>query len=391
MTHGSDGAGRTRPAWRTLAPGWNDGTLDEYAFGPAQLERLRPTDASTDRNTDAEYTFYRLHGRFQRWADELFFADERLLAFVPWTAGATEAWWRRIGRRAALGGRQAAEGALVLTDQQTLLLRDDADPAGGALFWGYTARAIAHERLEAVEVHDESGGAPLLRLVLAALGGRETVEWRFPPAVAADVRALATLLAAFPPRPADGRLRRLGRIRPLPMVLVPPSPTPRRANRAQSLVTPEERAALDDALRALVAARPAPGGATRRIHARGIGLEAGQCDAPRLLAVTQEHLFVVPFPGHGEPVAQRLAAVTSVELRRSVLGHHVAWTAGRDGVPARRERLPFPPPALADCFAVFAALRQALTLLPVQARGPDLPEELADGAAGGNGADTVEG
>lgn len=364
-----------RPAWRTLAPVWSGGPGRDAFFGPKLLERLRPLDPSTDRNTDAEYNFYHLHGRVQRWAEEYFFADERLLAFVPWTAATTESRRSRFARRAALVVRQASEGALVVTDQQTMFLRDDAEPASGMIYWGYTARAIPHERLDRVEATSDGDGRVRLRLTLRAGNGSEQLGWTFSPPAEAAARETAELLRGFLPRQSDQRPRRLGRIRPLPELFVLPPPAPGRAGRRPTAapVPPADLVLLEAGLQDLLHAHPAPNGTPRQVHARGICLGAEFGAGPRLLVVTQAYLACVDPPGHGEPSIYPLDEVTSAELRRSVLGLQIAWNVGRGARESpRRVVADFTPPSLTDCLAIFAALRQALTLLPVHARGPDL-------------------
>lgn len=387
--------GPVRPAWRTLAPAWRESTAPAE-FAPATLERLRPLDPASDRNTDAEYAFYHLHGRFQRYAEEYLFASERLLAFVPWTAATTDTWWQRLGRRTTPGGRQAREGVLVVTDRQLLLLRDDADAVGGALYWGYTAWATVHDRLAGVAARDDGERAVSLRLTLRAAGGGETLAWTFPAALAGEARRAATLLAEFVPRPVERRLRRPGALLPVSRLFVPRPARARRGRRTApdgdaALVTPAERAALERALAEALATCPAPGGAPRRVRATVLGGDDDATWRPRLLAVTQTHLLLVALPDQPGSQVVPLDTLTSVELRRSTLGRAIAWTVGgADDVPPRRDAVSFPPVALAAGFATFAMLRQALALPPWQAWGPDLAEDeerQASAPTGGRVAD----
>src|SRR5439155_1130948 len=81
-----------RAIWRTLARGFEEGAAPD-AVGLNQVERWRPKHLYADRNSEAEYAFCRLPGRFHRYAAEYLFASERILAFVPWTAALTESWW----------------------------------------------------------------------------------------------------------------------------------------------------------------------------------------------------------------------------------------------------------------------------------------------------------
>src|SRR5437762_626877 len=119
-----------RPLWRTLAHGFEEGySPEEPTLG--QVERWRPRDRYADRNTEAEYAFYRTPGRFQQYAAEYLFANERMLAFAPWTAETTESWLARAGRVLAPGGRHVREGIVAVTDRQVLLLRDDEEGVAG--------------------------------------------------------------------------------------------------------------------------------------------------------------------------------------------------------------------------------------------------------------------
>lgn len=369
---------RTRPAWRTLASAWAEPTsTNEWNFGPTQLERLRPRDHATDRNSDAEYAFYRLHGRFQRYAEELLFATERILAFVPWTAAATDTWWRRLNRWMTPGGRQAPEGVLVVTDRQVLFLHDDAEPVAGSIYWGYQIQATAHERLAGVEVVNERDGAVRLRLTLQALAGRESVEWLFPATAAAVVRQTAALLIDFVPRQPDRRLRRMGTIAPL-STLVAPSASIRRGShrrRGYAATETEEQAARATALREALQAFPAPDGAPRQVRAMVAATVPDAREERYLLAVTQAHLLLASGSRQRVPEAYPLTTITSVELRRSALGCHLGWTSGGGiGQSPRRFEVRFSPVALARCVVVFAMLRQLLTLLPHLATGPDIAE-----------------
>jgi hypothetical protein len=135
-----------------------------------------------------------------------------------------ESGWRRLARWLAPGGRQAIEGVLVVTDQQILFLRDDAELVGGALAWGYVIRATTHERLAAVHIEDDAGDRLRLRLDLAATDASETLTWTFAVEAAGEVRRVATLLDQFLPCSGDVRLRRLGRIPPRERLVTPPAP-----------------------------------------------------------------------------------------------------------------------------------------------------------------------
>ncbi len=359
---------RRQRAWRTLAPVW--ATQDVDALSPADVERLRPHDLHTDRNSDAEYAFYGLAGRFQLYADEYLFADERVLAFAPWTAETSETWRRRLGRWIAPGGREPLEGALLVTNRQVFLLRDDAEVVGGGLAWGYRAKATTPERLASVDVTVNHRGRVQLTLDLRANCGQETIDLSFPPGAKDAIQRIADLLAEFLPRAGDRRLRLPGRISPRERLALPPAGRCRATDAV--LVADAERTALAAALERWLADHPDPVGVRRRTHAMAV--DPGEAErGPELAALTQSDIIRIRLPVFGPPKTCPLAHVTSAELRRSVLGWHVGWTAPADGpAPAETSRMPFPVVAGNECLAFFAALRQALTLLPVEADGPEI-------------------
>jgi hypothetical protein len=358
-------------AWRTLAPVW--ATKDAQALTPGQVERLRPLDHYTDRNSDAEYTFYHLAGRFQRYAEAYLFADERILAFTPWTAATSDSWRCRFGRLPGLGRRDPLEGALVVTDRQVFLLRDAAAVGGGSQAWGYLVRPTTPERLAAVGVTVDPRGAVQLRLTLAVCDGIEPVTWTFPPAARAAVDEIATLLSGFLPHPNERHLRRVGRIVPRDRLILPPT----RREPGRSTETP--RVLADDRLEAELEQF-----LTARSHSAGVRRHPLACaiiprffDGAELLAATQADLIHIRAAASSCAVHRYpLPSVTSVELRDSVLGWHIAWTVpSRFGGDANTTTVPLLPVAVAAGLDVFAALRQALTLLPVEAAGPELPAE----------------
>ncbi|MER3436531.1 MAG: hypothetical protein C4346_02280 [Chloroflexota bacterium] len=334
-----------------------------------ELEQLRPLDRSTDRNTDAEYALYRLPSRFLRYAEEYLLPDEHILAFVPWTATVADTWRTRLGRILTPGGRQPRQGILLVTERQVLLMRDDIDPVAGILFAGYAVEATTHERLIGVRTWDEPGGKIALAIELRAAATHETLTLTFPESAAPEIQQIASLLAGFLPRPDHRRLRLPGRIVPREAWVLPGS----RSGSGLRPATNEEvdeatRSVLQAQLDKLLRAHPDPTGAPRHVHALAMIPDTG--DGAHLMALTQEHLFVVPLPDRARPHVTALTTVTSVELRRSVLGTHVGWRAG--GGEGARRLVTFPPVAAAQSLDVFAALRQALTLLQVEAEATDV-------------------
>jgi len=371
-----------RPEWRTLARGFEEG-YDRGAPTLGDVERWRPRDVAVDRNTDAEYEFYRVSGRFQRYAAELLFATERILDFVPWTAPTGEHWWARVARWLRPAGEQAPEGALFVTDREVLLLRDDEATVGGTLFWGYRVHAIPHDRIAAVGLRREPGRGARLRLYLRAgcparIVG-EVAEWLFPTSSGDALDRAAALLRGFGVG-AAASLSRPVQIEPMPRLTVTRAPLPgRRRATLEVTIAPEKRAALEAALDESLHSLAVPDGAPRVVRARAFVPCTDRRDSPLLFAVTQSHALVVPLPAEGEPCVHRLTQVTSAEFRHSTLGYHLAWHTGgaaplsTGGAGVRRTELTFPLAAYPDFFAAFAALRQALAIPPARALGSDLP------------------
>lgn len=367
----------TTRAWRTVAMIRDEG--ERGALTPARLEHLRPLDRHADRNSDAEYAFYHLPGRFQRFADECIFATERILAFVPWSATTGESWRQRVGRLFAVGGREARAGAVILTDHAILFMEDDAEVAGGSVAWGYTCLATSHERLAEVIVRETEADHCELKLVLRTEGGEEAIQRIFPQAVEGEIRALARLLTGFRPEANRGRLRLPGQILPWERLTVAPETGPRRGMRMTPTTAPSAAADTRQLAARLCAILPSDAPAAhalcRRHQATALVTESeGQRQS--LLIMTREHLALLPIDGSGNPLLRPLAAVTSVSLRRSVLATRIAMTLGTDPQqPPDRIAVSFPVAGGMASLPVFAALRQGLTLLPGESREPDPAQE----------------
>ena len=347
-----------RPAWRTLALGWEEvGPPDAPSVG--EVERWRARESFADRNADAEYALYRLPGRFQKYAEEYLFADERILALVPWTARATEPWWRTVGRWLTPGGLRPVEGALAVTDRQVLLLRDDHEAVGGTLSWGYRVEATAHERVAAVAVAGEDRGNVTLALRLHAHDADHWLRWTFPPASTAAVREAAGLLRGFVPRAGDTRLRHLWEVQPLEHLVPASATTPGRKRTALELdVTLGERLRLERALHGVLGHRARPDGRPHTVHATAIASSPYSGGTPYIVAVSDRYL-VVARPG-SRAIVSPLASVTVVELRRSSLANHVAWR----GAGGDRHELAYLLPSVPSFISLFAALRQTLGAPP---------------------------
>lgn len=101
--------------------------------------------------------------------------------------------------------------------------------------------------------------------------------------------------------------------------------------------------------------------------------------------MTQDALLLIPLPDRSQPDAFALGSVTSVEFHVSVLGHSISWTGGAANEPALQTTIGVPVMVAASSFAAAALVRQALTLLPIEAAGPEMAvdsDSMTDGPLG---------
>jgi hypothetical protein len=364
--------GGTRPSQRkrrSVASGRS--IRGDDSLSPRFVEENRPRESQYDRNTAAEYRFYSLPGRFQDFAEEYLFDTDRMLGLVPWTERVMESRWERVRRCIAPEIRALAQGVVLLTDRYLLLLRDDAGMTGGLVAWGYAVHVTAIERLASIETLQRDDARIELRIALKAeeSASCEWIGWGFAAESSDEVAEFAALLGRFIPTPWTRQPRLPGNVVDHRHLMREKGPVAgRQRARPEALGQEPDRLRLQEALDAAILRRPAPDGAARRLRCHGFTLdEAGHL---QLLGGTQENLYALTvIDGDVKEAVWALSGVTSLRLRRSVLGREMGWTTG-DGQAGTAS---FPVLALPQCLALFAMLRQTLTLLPVEARGPDLP------------------
>ncbi|MDE3074153.1 MAG: hypothetical protein KGJ86_01875 [Chloroflexota bacterium] len=157
----------------------------------------RPAELS-HTYSPAEYSLWRLPWRFQIYAPDLVVSDERVHYFV-----------HRPESRGGLLKRTAFnEGLLLLTDRQVLFLQDAIPPGLAMARWGYLAKSIALERLQAVEVRRRRSQAQLA-ITSAGNAGEELTVIPFAAEATEQVELAAELLRPFLPGQQPRALLRL--------------------------------------------------------------------------------------------------------------------------------------------------------------------------------------
>jgi hypothetical protein len=301
----------------------------------------------------AEAALLRLPFRFQERAREALLPDERLLAVVhrgtPTRLGSR--WgprWPPSGVTGLLGWMRRgrlAEGLLLLTDRQLLLLTDALPPDRSLIDWGYVAQATAPERVVAV-VAREADGLCWLEVRIGAAEGEERLRLPFPLGTRRALDVVAERLAAFQPRADERRPRQRPAFDPLPTDVAP-----------GHLLDAEECERLAHRL-----AAAGPGDLLVRAAAPALP-EAG---APaRLVALASDALWIAEATGSVRSVP--LAAVSSVALQHA-LGE--CWLRLHRPRAGRVETLDLPfPYAAADPFIeLYHGVRR---LLAGAAGGPE--------------------
>jgi hypothetical protein len=238
-----------------------------------------------------------------------------------------------------------AEGLLLLTDRQLLLLTDALPPDRSLIDWGYVAQATAPERVVAV-VAREADGLCWLEVRIGAAEGEERLRLPFPLGTRRALDVVAERLAAFQPRADERRPRQRPAFDPLPTDVAP-----------GHLLDAEECERLAHRL-----AAAGPGDLLVRAAAPALP-EAG---APaRLVALASDALWIAEATGSVRSVP--LAAVSSVALQHA-LGE--CWLRLHRPRAGRVETLDLPfPYAAADPFIeLYHGVRR---LLAGAAGGPE--------------------
>ena len=311
--------------------------------------------------------------RFQHALADLLLDDERLLAFVERPLLRHRTGW--LGMQTW----RSNEGLFLVTDRQMLWLRDFLAPGSNFLPGGYIAHMAPLERLQQIAILPagsapgefahrlESNDSLYLRLVMevASCTGSEPFVVEFPqtPEMEKVLARLGGILRAFLPYPqgtADRRVRRLPAVEVwMPRGaeaeqlaglggIVPAAIAQRLEQRLSRLLTPEEE---------LLASALVP------------SLEDYKSPA-RLVALTRRALYVLEdmsSKSRHSPEEQEhmhrydLAALSSAQLRYSLLGSSLSIFVPEPGGRAQQHVFPFHSPAIAWFLPLFTRLRLLLS------------------------------
>lgn len=309
--------------------------------------------------------------RFQHALTSLLLDDERLLAFVERPL---------LRHRTGLLGLQqwrSNEGLFLLTDRQALWLRDFLAPGNSFLEGGYIARSLPLERLRSVAIlppgtaPDELASrldvqnSPYHRMIVESesAAGSELLAIEFPANAEVEkaLARIAAMLRAFLPQ-SDGehdlRLRRL----PFVEMWLPQGAEAEQLAGLGGIVSPSTAHLLEQQLAEAVK----ESGAEVLVSALVPALEEFKTPA-RLIALTHHALLVIddrekgPRTAHGQLHRYELSAITSVQLRYSLLGSGLSLFLPQVGGNTQQVSLPFHSPAIAWFLPLFSRLRLLLS------------------------------
>ncbi|HEY3229451.1 MAG TPA: hypothetical protein VGJ87_09530, partial [Roseiflexaceae bacterium] len=316
------------PAWRP-----------DQAMAPTQ-DMAAP---ETTRHSRAEYAFYTLPLRFQKYVADYLMPLERVRFFVP-RPRMLSAIERSLLRR-----KRLAEGILILTTEQLLFLEEVLLPDVTEMPHGYLVRGAPVERIVDVAM-EERGGALVLGWATATDAGQEWLHIEFPAVRADELRELCERLAAYLPRPRDQRLQRVYAPETIaPDLRDPAANDPRDAEPTIARLTARRQEQLaPDEVALAQAFIPA-------------WFEYG-LDQAQLLLVTAERVLLLAETDPRLDRSYPLAQISSLELRASILGSWLALWMPELGT-VRRVEIPFPSTGFG--FQVcYRTLRQVLANAP---------------------------
>lgn len=325
-------AGPTEPAWK-----------------PMRGAKQTAVPRETERHTAAEYAFYRLPYRFQKYIEEHLGPNERILYGLHRPA------MHSTLNHSFLKRKRLEEGVFIIGDQQVGQVVELIPLDRAGIRYGFVARAGLPERLEAVELRPLTPDVLGLAATWRASGGSETVTWEFPAAHQAALEVALALLGGWLPRPGDVCLRRAA----LPEL---PEPLPPLYDPAANYPAETERLAarLEPAL--ACALRPAEAVLSRCLLPAWIpGREAAS-----LLALTGRRLLIVPDPAapptNGLELDLPLHAITSLEFCSTLLRAYLKVFVPEQG-RIREHTIPFGK-TLGAMDSFYLALRQAMAATP---------------------------
>ncbi len=303
--------------------------------------------AETVRHSHAEYAFYTLPLRFQKYVADYLTPLERVRFFVP-RPRMTSAIERSLLRR-----KRLAEGILVLATEQLIFLEEVLPPDVTEMPHGYLARGTPAERIVDIML-EKHGSSFILGWATETDRGREWVRVEFPAARGDELRELRDRLTAYLLRPHDQRLRRVY----APEVAAPdlrdpaandprdPEPTIARLNERLQEALGQGEIALAQAF------VPA-------------WFEYGPGQA-QILVITARRVLLLAERDPQVDQIYAIAEMSSLELRASILGSWFAlWMPKPGGVT--RIKIPFPSTGFGfqTCYRM---LRQALANVPAPAK-----------------------
>jgi len=316
------------------------------AWRPDQAAAVAPqNEAATEtvRHSRAEYAFYTLPLRFQKYVADYLTPLERVRFFVPRPRMASAV------ERSLLRRKRLAEGILILTTEQLIFLEEVLPPDVTEMPHGYLVRGTPAERIVDI-VLDEQDSTRILGWATETDRGREWLQVEFPTARGDELRELRERLAAYLPRLHDQRLRRIyAPEAAAPDLRDPAANHPRDAEPTIARLTARLGDALEPDETALAQAFiPA-------------WFEHGPGQA-QLLVITTERVLLLAERDSRLNQIYSIEQISSLELRASILGSWLAlWMPERGAVT--RIKIPFPSTGFGfqTCYRM---LRQALANVP---------------------------
>lgn len=323
---------QTGGTYREIDPAWKPLRFGDSSAGFMDVERYTP----------AEYTFFELPQRFQRYVGEHLAADERIL----YVARRPAMYSQR--RRGWLNRENLQEGVLLLTNQRIIHLAELLPLGASNVRYGFHAAVGVLERLSGATL-SPFGKNLLLRTEWSASSGNISIEWEAANDARDSLEELLALLQKFRVDAANCALRRA--TPPAPPKRLPRLTDP-ASNDPQSLIPINERyhAALVKSL--------FPG---ERAHAWALLPQwfDSQKDS-QVLVVTERRMFLLPDRSLDIP----LKHISTLEYAGSILRSSLTFNFIKDGIPHSKSIL-FPYPAENSFRKCFEAARRCMAILPL--------------------------
>lgn len=312
------------------------------SWQPIRMSRPTANFAEAERYTPAEYTFYELPHRFQRYVSEHLAPDERILYAARRPAMPSHrkrSWFRQ---------NQLQEGVLILTSQRLIQLTELLPPDSANVRYGFHTTIGVLERLAGATLTSASPGS-LLQTRWHAAGGELAIEWESPDHTRASLDELTVFLGGFQ---ADADACILQRGTPP----APPEKLPSLMDTASD--DPERLVLLNKNFSNAVAESLA---ADEQVRAWALLPKwLGHQNVDRALVVTERRIFQLPDNSIDIPLAQ----VATLEYTSSILQSSIVINHIHHGKPHRTE-IYFPYPAQEAFRDCFEAARRCMAVLPL--------------------------